>query len=348
MKTIDFDYHLPKDLIAQFPSEKRDECRLLYLDRANRSMEHRSFNDLPDLLRAGDRLIFNNTKVLHARVLCRKDSGAHVELLFTECINNYSWKALARPAKNARKGLSLSVEKAPSLRLHIDSVLPEGTRIISLDNHFSPTVNTIEEIMQHFGEMPLPHYIKRKPQESDNNSYQTIFAREPGAIAAPTAGLHFTEQLLHRLEEKGISASFLTLHVGIGTFRPVLADDPRDHQMHEEHFFLSPDAVSEISKTRQNGGRIIAVGTTVVRALEHCSLKAGFPIAGSGMTRLMIVPGFTFNAIDGIITNFHVPRSTLLMLVCAFAGGDFVFEAYRQAIHERYRFYSYGDAMLII
>jgi S-adenosylmethionine:tRNA ribosyltransferase-isomerase len=203
-------------------------------------------------------------------------------------------------------------------------------------------------VLQKYGEMPLPPYIKRKATEKDSDSYQTIFARNPGAIACPTAGLHFTELLLQRLAQRGISVSYVTLHVGIGTFRPVVVDDPRDHDMHEEWYSLSREAADEIKQTRKEGGRIIAVGTTVVRALEHCSVGGDGPVASTGTTRLLVLPGFDFKAVDGMITNFHVPRSTLLMLVCAFAGKDFIFEAYRTAINGRYRFFSYGDAMLIV
>jgi S-adenosylmethionine:tRNA ribosyltransferase-isomerase len=345
MKTTDFDYHLPPGLIAQFPSEKRDECRLLFLDKSRQSIEHRHFNDLPSILKAGDRLILNDTKVFPARLRCRKDTGASVELLFISCIGRRSWKAMARPAKNARTGLSLYCEKAPSIRLHIDSALPDGTRIVSPERDDSVS---IDELLQRYGETPLPPYIKRKTQESDTDSYQTIFARTIGAIASPTAGLHFTESLLQKLKEKDVSLSFLTLHVGIGTFKPVVADDPRDHHMHEERFTVRSDVADAINRTKREGGRNIAVGTTVVRALEHCSMDTGFPVAANGSTRLLILPGFTFKAIDGMITNFHVPRSTLLMLVCAFAGKEFILEAYRRAIDDRYRFFSYGDAMIIL
>jgi S-adenosylmethionine:tRNA ribosyltransferase-isomerase len=286
--------------------------------------------------------------VLPARLRCRKGTGAAVELLFTECIEKRSWMALVRPAKNARTGFSLHCEKEKSIRLHIDAVLPDGARIVTFEDGFSEECDTMEDLLLRFGEMPLPHYIKRKPLHSDNDSYQTVFAKNLGAIAAPTAGLHFSEKLLQMLEDRGVSSSFLTLHVGIGTFKPVAVDDPRNHQIHEERFLLSKKTVDAIDKTRRSGGRIIAVGTTVVRALEHCSMETGILVASSGLTRLMILPGFEFKTIDGMITNFHVPRSTLLMLVCAFAGKELVFEAYRQAIQGCYQFFSYGDAMIIL
>jgi S-adenosylmethionine:tRNA ribosyltransferase-isomerase len=345
MKTTDFDYHLPEGLIAQFPAQRRDRCRLCFLDRSRQSIEHRRFDDLPEILRAGDRLILNDTKVFPARLACRKDTGAAVELLFTSSVDPYVWKALARPAKNARPGLSLYLEKAPSIRLLIESVSPDGTRIISGNREQS---EPIAMLLERFGDVPLPPYIKRKPQESDVREYQTVFAERFGAIASPTAGLHFTEELLKRLKEKGIEISFLTLHVGIGTFRPVVTDNPSDHPMHEEQFSIGIEVAGAVNRTKREGGRNIAVGTTVVRALEHCSIASGYPVAAQGTTRLMILPGFTFRAIDGMITNFHVPRSTLLMLVCAFAGKEYVLEAYRNAIDENYRFFSYGDAMLIL
>ncbi len=348
MKTIDYDYHIPEELIAQFPSEKRDDCRLMTLTKSTQSMEHRRFDELPQILRPGDRLILNDTKVLPARTFFRKDTGAQVEILFTSSTNRNSWKALAGPAKHARPGATLLLEKDPSIRIHIDSIHPDGTRDVSLVPNRPSAIDTIEELLRLYGEVPLPPYIKRAARDSDKNTYQTVFAGAPGAIASPTAGLHFTERLLGRLKAVGIGVTTLTLHVGIGTFRPVAVDDPRDHPMHEESYILSEEAVADIRRTKQNGGRIIAVGTTVVRTLEHCSIETGQPVASSGSTRLLILPGYAFKAVDGLITNFHVPQSTLLMLVCAFAGKDVTLEAYRAAIRDRYRFFSYGDAMLIL
>jgi S-adenosylmethionine:tRNA ribosyltransferase-isomerase len=348
MKTIDYEYQLPENLIAQFPSEKRDDCRLIFLKRTSQSIEHHRFGELPGLLRAGDRLILNNTKVLPARMYVRKDTGARIEFFFTTRINQYTWKALTKPARHAQAGITVYLEKDPSIRLQINKINQDGTREVSLKESGRIKVESVEELQLRFGEMPLPHYIKRSPVEIDNSAYQTVFAQTPGAIASPTAGLHFTENLIDRLKEKGIDFTYLTLHVGIGTFRPVVADDPRNHPMHEEQFDLSAAAVDEMQRTKRNGGRNIAVGTTVVRTLEHCSSGAGIPVASRGSTRLLILPGFAFKAIDGMITNFHVPRSTLLMLVCAFAGTDFTLEAYREAIRERYRFFSYGDAMLVL
>jgi S-adenosylmethionine:tRNA ribosyltransferase-isomerase len=346
METNDFDYELPPHLIAQFPSEKRDDCRLLHLQRRSGAVGHHRFGDLPGLLTAGDRLVFNDTKVLPARVLCRKETGGAIEVLFTERITDGSWKALVKPSKRIRKDSVIAVEGEPRARLRVGEAGADGERTVSLCD--AACVAAIDELLERYGRVPLPHYIKRPPGPPDWETYQTVFAKEKGAIASPTAGLHFTAGLMGRLEAAGIAFSFVTLHVGIGTFRPVTARDPRNHVMHEERYVLTPEAAERISETRRGGGRIIAVGTTVVRVLEHCSREAGYPVASSGKTRLMVVPGYRFKAVDGMITNFHVPRSTLLMLVCAFAGKDSVFGAYREAIERGYRFFSYGDAMIIL
>ena len=346
METNDFDYDLPPRFIAQFPSEKRDECGLLYLQRRSGAIGHHRFGDLPGLLKAGDRLVFNDTMVLPARVLCRKETGGVVEVLFTERITDRSWKALVKPAKRIRKNTVIGIQGEPRARLRIDEAGADGEWTVSLCD--AACVAGIDELLERYGRVPLPHYIKRAPGPLDRETYQTIFAKEKGAIASPTAGLHFTPGLMGRLEAAGIAFSFVTLHVGIGTFRPVTESDPRNHVMHEERYVLTPKEAERISETRRGGGRIIAAGTTVVRVLEHCSGATGYPVASSGKTRLMVVPGYSFKAVDGMITNFHVPRSTLLMLVCAFAGKEFVFEAYREAIERGYRFFSYGDAMIIL
>ena len=346
MKTSDFDYHAPESLIAQFPSEKRDECRLLSLDRKTHETRHYLFKDLPGLLRPGDRLIFNNTKVVPARLRCRKETGGAVELLFTERIDALSWKALMRPAKKMGKNTILSLAGEPHIHLVITEVSGDGSGVVSLAD--TAIAASIDDLLQHFGEMPLPPYIKRKPIGSDSDTYQTVFARHPGAIASPTAGLHFTGELLEKLKHVGVDFSFVTLHVGIGTFRPVKTEDPRDHEMHKETYELSAEVAAMLMETRKKGGRNIAVGTTVVRVLEHCSQETGFPVASAGASRLMILPGHSFKAIDGLITNFHVPRSTLLMMVGAFAGTEHVLKAYEEAVKLKYRFFSYGDAMIIL
>jgi S-adenosylmethionine:tRNA ribosyltransferase-isomerase len=345
MKTIDFDYHIPDRLIAQYPMENRDECRLMSLDRATQQISHAWFTDLPRILRPGDRLVFNDTKVVPARLWCAKETGGRVELLFTRKIDRRSCEVLVKPAKKVRLNTQLRLADDSSIRLTITGELSGAGRIATLAEDSS--IGSIDELLEGHGKMPLPHYIKRKPLEADEKTYQTVFAERPGAIACPTAGLHFTDRLLETLKSQKVDFSFVTLHVGIGTFKPVKVDDPSDHIMHEETFELSERASDDIQGTRRNGGRIIAVGTTVVRVLEHCSLETGRLTPGAGSTRLLILPGHSFKAIDGMITNFHVPRSTLLMLVAAFAGKEFILKAYQEAVACEYRFFSYGDAMII-
>jgi S-adenosylmethionine:tRNA ribosyltransferase-isomerase len=346
MKTNDFDYDLPDSLIAQFPPSNRDECKLMSLSRNNGQIRHMRFTQLPQILRAGDRLVFNNTKVVPARLWCTKETGGSVELLFIQKIDAKSCEVMVKPAKKIRLNTPLRLAHDLSIRLMITGDLSGARRAVSLVED-SP-IGSIDELLERYGEMPLPHYIKRKPVLSDTSAYQTVFAARPGAIACPTAGLHFTDRLLETLNDQKVDFSFLTLHVGIGTFKPIQAEDPSDHVMHEETYELSEQAARDIKETRRNGGRIIAVGTTVVRVLEHCSREAGYPVASSGSTKLLILPGYSFKAIDGMITNFHVPKSTLLMLVAAFAGKESIFEAYREAIAHEYRFFSYGDAMIIV
>jgi S-adenosylmethionine:tRNA ribosyltransferase-isomerase len=356
MKTSDFDYNIPERLIAQFPCRKRDACRLMYIDRSNHSINHDKFGDLPGLLKPGDRLVFNDTKVLPARIFCCKaDTGAKIELLFTERISDISWKVLAKPAKRLKKNIRLFIEDIPQVQLEVIDIYEDGGRLVTLCNN--RVVATIEELLDRSGRIPLPPYIKRESGQSDEETYQTVYAANAGAIASPTAGLHFTDVLMKKINDMGVSTSFLTLHVGIGTFRPVTESDPLKHPMHEEQYALTPQTAAEIAQTRKNGGRIIAVGTTVVRVMEHCThltdskgdaCRSENPVASNGKTRLMIMPGYTFKAVDGIVTNFHVPQSTLLMLVCAFAGRDFILDAYHEAVKNEYRFFSYGDAMLIL
>jgi S-adenosylmethionine:tRNA ribosyltransferase-isomerase len=343
MKTTDFDYLLPGELIAQYPLSERDQSRLLTLDRHTGETSHQHFRDLPDLLRPGDRLVLNNTRVIPARLWCVKQSGGKVEFLCTERVDSTRWKAMAKPRKRLRPEMVLYVEKAPETGIRVDQLSEDGGVIIS-SLEAGPT---LDEILNRWGDIPLPHYIKRTPEHIDNERYQTVYAQEPGAIAAPTAGLHFTSALLDRLKGAGISFSFVTLNVGIGTFRPVQVEDPHDHPMHEESFTLTAETAAEINTTKRQGGRIFAVGTTAVRVLEHCAAENGVLEAKTGTTRLLILPGYTFRIIDGLITNFHLPKSTLLMLVCAFASREWTLRAYAEAVSEKYRFFSYGDAMLI-
>lgn len=345
MKTSDFDYHLPRELIAQEPLKERDTSRLLHLSRNSDSITHRIFNDLSNLLNPGDRLVFNNTKVFPARIYCRKKTGARVELLFTRKIDETSWQALVKPSRRLKPGTVVGLETEPSVLLRLDTILENGDRVFSL---VDGTSCSIEKMLEKYGEMPLPPYIKRPARSDDRGTYQTVYAEKKGAVAAPTAGLHFTEDLMTQLTGMGIDFSFLTLHVGVGTFRPVKVDDPKKHDMHHEEYVLDHRTVEDINVTRHTGGRIVAVGTTAVRVLEHCAAQDGSLVEDTGSTQLMILPGYRFKIIDGLITNFHLPCSTLLMLVSAFTGREYLLTAYTEAIEEKYRFYSYGDAMLIL
>jgi len=343
MRTDDFDYHLPEKLIARKPVEPRDTCHLLVMSRRNGKCRHLQFCDLPSLLGPGDRLVFNDARVIPARLFTRKPTGGRVELFFLEKkADGTAWKALVKPARRIPAGIWLHIEENPSIRLQILDILPDGGRMVRTTDDIS-----IESIMGQYGHMPLPHYIDRDDEPFDREAYQTVYAKIPGAVAAPTAGLHFTRSLLTELQSRGVGFSFLTLHVGVGTFRPVKVDNPSYHPMHEERFSLSPETVEDVEKTRANGGRIIAVGTTVVRVLEHCYIMKGRLFPHHGTTRIMIFPPWRFGIVDGIITNFHLPKSTLLMLVTAFAGRERVLTAYSEAIAASYRFYSYGDAMFI-
>jgi S-adenosylmethionine:tRNA ribosyltransferase-isomerase len=346
LKTDDFDYILPQNLIAQFPCEKRDECRLLYLRRSTGEVSDRRFREIAPILSPGDRLVVNDTRVIPARLRCKKTSGGAVELLVTEPIDGTSWKALVRSSRPLKEGTSVTLSKEPSVAITIKKILADGTREIAVADQIKKI--PMDNVLENFGELALPHYIKRPVCAGDNETYQTIFAASKGAVASPTAGLHFTGEVLEELKKRGIDISFLTLHVGIGTFRPVVVDDPRDHRMHEERYELTGETARQINDTKSRGGRIVAVGTTVVRLLEHCARNAATLGASSGTTDLLILPGHAFRAVDGMITNFHVPRSTLLMLVCAFAGRESLMAAYSHAIEKRYRFFSYGDAMLIL
>jgi S-adenosylmethionine:tRNA ribosyltransferase-isomerase len=347
MKTQDFDYILPPELIAQYPLESRDRCRLLCMERRTGAVADRIFKDLPDLVRPGDLLVFNDTKVLAARIFCHKKTGGAAELLLTEPVGNGQWKALVRPGRGMNPGTVLSLDKDRAVSIEIVSVLDDGTRIVAMP---AESTDSLETVIHKHGVMALPHYIKRSAETVDNETYQTIYARREGAVASPTAGLHFTTALMDDLTARGVETAFVTLHVGIGTFRPVKVDDPAQHTMHSERYELKQETVDQINTTKKSGGRVIAVGTTVVRVLEHCAApdEAGSLKASAGETDIFILPGYKFKIIDGMITNFHVPRSTLLMLVSAFAGREAVLAAYRHAVESRYRFFSYGDAMLVL
>ena len=345
MKTNDFYYDLPEHLIAQEPMEHRDTSKLLHLCRTKGTITHYLFNSLSDLLQPGDRIVINNTKVVPARVFCIKETGACVEILFTKRINENQWYAMIKPSKRLKTGQIVNLTNDSEIQFQVDTIMEDGMRVISLH---SSNKESIDDILNRYGTMPLPPYIHRHANKKDHVSYQTVYAKKAGAIAAPTAGLHFTTELIEKLKQKGASFSTVTLHVGIGTFRPVKKDNPEMHDMHEEEYELLHNTIEEITETKKNGGRIIAVGTTTVRVLEHCAVSQNVLQEGCGKTKLLILPGYTFKIIDGLITNFHLPCSTLLMLVSAFAQKDKILEAYHNAIQNNYRFYSYGDAMLIL
>lgn len=337
-----FDYELPPHLIAQHPAAKRDESRLLALDRRTGRIDHRQFGDLPELLQPGDLLILNDTRVLPARLLGKREgTGGAWQGLFLAERPGGLWELMCQTRRSPRVGEFIQVEPGP-LRLELVERLEDGKWLVRPDQRGTPA-----ELLAIHGEMPLPHYIRKGQAEpGDSERYQTVFARQPGAIAAPTAGLHFTREVFDRLLERGISWANLTLHVGIGTFQPIRSDDFKQHIMHREWGELPGHTAEQINQCHKRGGRVVAVGTTSVRVLE--SVAATGPIRSwSGETELFIYPPYKFAVVDVLITNFHLPRSTLLLLVAAFAGEDFLREAYRQAIEREYRFFSYGDAMLI-
>jgi S-adenosylmethionine:tRNA ribosyltransferase-isomerase len=337
----DYDYDLPPDRIAARPAERRDGSRLLVMDRDTGDLTHRHFHQLDELLAPGDLLVVNESRVLPARLLGWKPTGARAEILLSRPVGDGTWEALVRPGSKLKPGRRVDV--APGFHVEIVGPAPGGQRVVRLH-----TEGPEAEALERHGHLPLPPYIEREDDEDDRERYQTVYARTPGSIAAPTAGLHFTPELLQRLEERGIERTAVTLHVGIGTFRPVEHDDPGEHEMHSEMYHVPLEAAEAIERTRARGGRVWAVGTTVVRTLESVAEPDGRVRAESGQTQLFIRPGFDFRVIDGLITNFHLPRSTLLMLVSAFAGHAETLAAYRTAVAEGYRFYSYGDAMAVV
>ena len=341
MKTSDFWYDLPDELVAHRPLKKRDSSRLLHLNKKEESVTHRHFSDIVDLLNKGDRLVFNNTRVIPGRLFGLKDTGVRIELLFTKAITDTSWEVIAKPARRLKPGVSFTLEKAPHITLTVESATDKGGRILSCNEPILP-------LLEEYGEMPIPPYMERRADEADRTNYQTVFAddEKKGAVAAPTAGLHVTDELLAQCKEKGITTSFVTLHVGIGTFRPVKVDNPADHVMHSERYEVSAETADAINATKKAGGRIIAVGTTVVRTLESVA-HDGEVVAENGDTEIFIWPGYSFKIVDALITNFHLPESTLLMLVSALYSKKAILDAYKIAVDEKYRFFSYGDAMFI-
>lgn len=340
MKTDDFDYDLPKELIAQTPLEKRDESRLLVLDKESGEVVHQKFYDIIDYLNKGDALVINDTKVIPARIIgVKEDTGAVIELLLLKDMINNQWECLAKPQKRLKVGTIITFGDG-LLKARVSEIRDEGITIVDLIYE-----GILMEILEHLGTMPLPPYIHEKLD--DQSMYQTVYAKDYGSAAAPTAGLHFTEELLEKIKLKGVEIVHITLHVGLGTFRPVIVSDVRNHTMHSEHYIVSKEAADTLNRIRKNGGKIIAVGTTSVRTLETVLRDNDCFVPCSGDTSIFIYPGFKFKAIDALITNFHLPKSTLVMLVSALAGKDNILNAYKIAVNEKYRFFSFGDAMFI-
>lgn len=342
MRKSDFYFDLPKELIAQEPCSPRDAARLLCLGRSDGAISHCVFRDLPELLRPGDLLVVNDSKVLPARLIGRKEGGGAVcELLLLRQVHGDVWECLARPGKRLHAGTRVAFGDG-TLTAVIRETLPDGNKRAE----FFYDTKTLYEKLDAFGRMPLPPYIQKRLE--DPSQYQTVYAREVGSAAAPTAGLHFTPGLIDKLRARGVGFAEVTLHVGLGTFRPVKEDNILDHKMHSEWYSVGEEAAEQIRRTRAEGGRVIAVGTTSCRTLEAVAAKYGAVRACSGDTDIFIYPGYTFRAIDGLITNFHLPESTLIMLVSAFCGYENTMRAYREAVAERYRFFSFGDAMLVV
>ena len=339
MKTDDFDFYLPENLIAQTPLDKRDSSRMLVLDKETGNIEHKHFSDIIDYLTDNDVLVLNDTKVIPARLYgTKEDTGAVIEILMLKDIGNNIWECLVKPAKRVKLGSVVNF--SDKLKAKCVYVGEEGIR------HFELIYDGIlYEILDELGEMPLPPYIHESLKEKDR--YQTVYAKYDGSAAAPTAGLHFTEELLEKVKAKGVEIANVTLHVGIGTFRPVKEDEVEKHDMHSEHFYIKQEDADKINKAKREGKRVISVGTTSCRVLESVADENGFVREIEGDTKIFIYPGYKFKCLDALITNFHLPQSTLLMLVSALADRDFILEAYEEAVKEKYRFFSFGDAMFI-
>ena len=341
MKTSDFYYDLPEELIAQDPLEDRTASKLLVLDRKTGAVKHKIFSDVIDYLNEGDCLVINNTRVIPARLIGEKEgTGGKVEVLLLKRRSNDVWETLVKPGKKLKPGAKITFGDG-RLRAEVLEVVEEGNRLVKFYYE-----GIFEEILDSLGEMPLPPYITHKLE--DKEMYQTVYAKYDGSAAAPTAGLHFTKELLSKIEEKGIKIASITLHVGLGTFRPVKVDDVNNHHMHTEWYEVNAEAADIINETKRNGGRVICVGTTSCRTIESVADENGYMKAKTGETDIFIYPGYKFKIMDGLITNFHLPESTLVMLVSAFAGKENVLAAYETAVKERYRFFSFGDAMILI
>lgn len=341
MKTSDFYYDLPTELIAQTPLERRDGSRLMLLNKESGEIEHHHFYELPQFLRAGDCLVLNNSRVLPARLLGRREpSGGAVEVLLLIDRGERKWECLVRPGRKLHQGQKISFGDGTLLTAEVLEELPGGNRIVQF--HYE---GIFLEILEQLGKMPLPPYIKEELQDPER--YQTVYSKEVGSAAAPTAGLHFTDELLKQVQAMGVKVCYVTLHVGLGTFRPVKEDDPLEHEMHSEYCVISAETARIINETKQSGGRVICVGTTSCRTIESWADENGTLKESSGWTNIYIYPGYRFKVLDALITNFHLPESTLIMLVSALAGREHVLHAYEEAVKEKYRFFSFGDAMFI-
>lgn len=341
MKLEDFDFYLPEELIAQHPLEKRDQSRLMVIHRKENCIEHKEFKDVIEYLKPGDCLVLNNTRVLPARLIGeKKETGGKIEFLLLKRLSEKSWETLVKPGKKATLG-SEFIFGGGGLTAKVLDIGEEGSRIVEFKYE-----GVFEEVLDRLGQMPLPPYIKEKL--SDKERYQTVYSKEMGSAAAPTAGLHFTKELLESIEKKGVKTAFVTLHVGLGTFRPVKVENVETHKMHSEWYELKQGDADIINEAKKSGGRVIAVGTTSCRTLETIADKEGYVKEKSGWTDIFIYPGYNFKVIDGLVTNFHLPQSTLIMLVSAFASREQVLKAYGKAVEDRYRFFSFGDAMLLI
>ena len=340
MNVSDFNYELPQELIAQHPYDKRDEARLMVLDRNSKTIEHKLFKDIIDYLNPGDCLVINNTKVIPARLFGTKDTGAHVEVLLLKRIENDIWEAMVRPGSKLKAGAKIIFGDG-ILKATILDVLENGNRKVEFEYE-----GIFNEILDQIGMMPLPPYITEANKE-DNEKYQTVYAKYEGSAAAPTAGLHFTEELLDKIRDKGIKIANVTLHVGLGTFRPVKVKTVEEHEMHSEHFYIKKEDADIINEAKREGHKIIAVGTTSCRVLESVADENGYVKEIESDTSIFIYPGYKFKCIDNLITNFHLPESTLIMLVSSLATREFILDAYNEAVKEKYKFFSFGDAMYI-
>lgn len=349
MRIDEFDYELPERLIAQKPADRRENSRLMVLNRSDKTIQHRHFYEILDYLNPGDCLVMNNSKVLPARLFGVKEkTGVKVEFLLSKRIEGDVWESMVRPGRRLHPGDVVVFSEAPRLSAQVLSYGQGGTRTIRFDyDRVGENSAQFMDLLEKIGRIPLPPYIERESDEEDKERYQTVYCKEEGSVAAPTAGLHFTQELLKQAQEKGIKLAYVTLHVGIGTFRPVKCENVEDHKMHFEEYFIDEETAEIINQTKSNGGRIISVGTTSTRTLESAATPEGVLLPGHGNTGIFIYPGYRFKLIDCLITNFHLPKSTLMLLVSALYDREKILEAYREAVKLEYRFFSYGDAMFI-